>query len=105
MIKSLFQISNLDIKNLEFLMVSVLKSTGEEILQDIKNGYGFHHTLYDENNIFDSNNSSFLLPSLSAEPYKSYTKVSIRTGFTERSEASITKIWPLWWTFLIIYQL
>ena len=46
--KNLFAISNLDIKNLEFLMVSVLKSTGEDILQDIENGYGFHHTLYDE---------------------------------------------------------
>ena len=39
--KNLFAISNLDIKNLEFLMVSVLKSTGEEIIQDIENGFGF----------------------------------------------------------------
>ena len=30
-----------DIKDLDFLMVSVLKSTGQEILKDIENGNGF----------------------------------------------------------------
>ena len=80
-----------DIKDLDFLMVSVLKSTGQEILKDIENGNGFRKL-------------SFYLFFQKSEPHKSHTKVSIHTGFTERSNAPVTKVWLLWWILLTNYD-